>query len=162
MRGPEVQSSAQPQGSATGPANESTPSVCRRPARSEYPGVHSRQQCWQDAAPGRTGVWHWSLESGVESHRLHPDTFWIPGHAEKAHVQVGTIVKMIFRTKDGWAERMWVEVTQVKGRRYVGVLSNSPCGIPGLEYGRKVRFTADEIIDIDFETDLPDSMVIDL
>jgi Uncharacterized protein conserved in bacteria (DUF2314). len=57
-------------------------------------------------------------------------------------------VKLILTMRDGWGERMWVEVVAVNRRHMVGTLRNQPCGIPRLCHGDSVRFTPDHIIDI--------------
>jgi len=92
----------------------------------------------------------WTLRSGVDAHRAHPETFWIPDDVEKAALTPGAHVKLMFMMRDGWGERMWVRVDGVGRRRLVGYLNNEPVGIPRLDYGRKIRFTRDDIIDIDY------------
>jgi hypothetical protein len=47
-----------------------------------------------------------------------------------------------------WGERMWVEVLAIRKRHIVGVLRSSPIGIPRLDFGDKVKFKRDHIIDI--------------
>lgn len=115
----------------------------------------------QGVLAGRV-IWRWHLDSGVDLNRRYPDTFWIPDPEDKARITVGTKVKMIFSMRDGWAERMWVEVTEIKGTRYVGELFNHPVGIPRLRSGDKIKFTADDVIDIVEETALPSAKIIDL
>lgn len=107
------------------------------------------------AATGRI-IDRWHLGSGVESHREHPNTFWIPSQEEKEAIEPGVMVKLMFRMKDGWVERMWVEVTDVKKRRVVGKLSNDPVGIPRLLPGDKIKFDRDHIIDIDWPDEAED------
>ncbi len=98
-------------------------------------------------------IYRWKFESGVENNARWPDTFWIPSDADKAAIVSGMHVRLIFSMRhgyggDGWAERMWVDVTEVKGNRYVGTLRNTPVGIPKLYPDQLVRFTDDHIIDI--------------
>jgi uncharacterized protein YegJ (DUF2314 family) len=50
--------------------------------------------------------------------------------------------------KDGWGERMWVNVSSVNKRHLVGTLSNQPLGIPRLTYGDEIKFKRDHVIDI--------------
>lgn len=102
------------------------------------------------AATGRV-IHRWRLVSGVESHRAHPKTFWIPDESERRAVEAGVVVKLLFRMRDGWGERMWVEVEEVTPRRVVGKLMNTPVGIPRLWHGDRIKFTTDHIIDIDWE-----------
>ena len=54
----------------------------------------------------------------------------------------------MFLMRDGWGERMWVEVTDVRKRRIVGTLRNLPVGIPRLVPGDKIKFKRDHIIGI--------------
>lgn len=100
------------------------------------------------AATGRV-IDRWRLGSGVDSNRKYPDTFSIPDAEDKALLQPGDVVKLMFTTKD-WGERMWVEVETIKRRRLVGRLRNTPIGIPRLDFDDKVKFKLDHIIDIDF------------
>lgn len=99
-------------------------------------------------------IHRWELGNGVENNQRWPDTFWIPSDEEKAEVDVGTRVKVAFQMRqgygeqDGWGERMWVDVTEVKGDRFIGELFSQPVGIPKLESGHRIGFTADHIIDI--------------
>jgi hypothetical protein len=99
------------------------------------------------AATGRI-ISRWHLGSGVERHREHPDTFYIPSEEGRQAVAPGTDVKLMFETKDRWGERMWVTVTAVKKRKLVGTLKNLPIGIPCLQPGEKIKFKRDHIIDI--------------
>jgi uncharacterized protein YegJ (DUF2314 family) len=84
----------------------------------------------------------------VEQNRRYPKSFWIPSDASKAMVGPGDTVKVFFAMKDGWGERMWVEVKAVKRRHIVGALSNQPVGIPRLWNGDTIKFKAEHIIDI--------------
>jgi uncharacterized protein YegJ (DUF2314 family) len=61
----------------------------------------------------------------------------------------------MFEMKDGFAERMWVDVTAIDGDRLVGVLCNTPGAIPPLEPGDEVKFRGEHVIDID----VPDEML---
>lgn len=99
------------------------------------------------AATGRI-VDRWHIASGVEAHRADPTTFWIPDDDEKRMIKPGTRVRLIFRMKDGWGERMWVDVVAIRRRHLVGALWNHPYGIPRLESGDSIRFTLDDVIDI--------------
>lgn len=63
-------------------------------------------------------------------------------------VRPGTLVKLVFSTKD-WGEGMWVEVTEVRPNRFVGVLRNQPVGIPRLGWGKRVKFREAHIIRIE-------------
>lgn len=113
-----------------------------------FEGVWERVLWW---ATGRI-VWRWKLGSGVESNRKYPDTFWIPDVSERENVQPGNYVRLMFLMRDGWGERMWVEVTERTRQGYLGELSNQPYGIPKLGCGDLVEFGAEHIIDIDLDT----------
>jgi hypothetical protein len=99
------------------------------------------------AATGRI-IYRWSLGSGVESNRDHPDTFWIPDDEEKEAIAAGDLVKLMFHMKDGWGERMWVDVLDVGPRQLRGRLRNDPVGIPRLDFGDLVWFKPEHIIGI--------------
>jgi Uncharacterized protein conserved in bacteria (DUF2314) len=104
------------------------------------------------AATGRI-IDRWHLGSGVQRHRESPETFQIPDQEAKQAIEPGVVVKLMFEMSDGWGERMWVEVVAVKRRHLVGALRNHPVGIPRLDWGDRVRFNRDHIIDIDWEDD---------
>lgn len=110
-----------------------------------FEGLWDRIVWW---ATGRI-IWRWKLDSGVDRNRTHPDTFWIPDVSERENVQPGHYVKLMFLMRDGWGERMCVEVTERSRRGFRGELSNQPYGIPKLGCGDIVEFGADHIIDID-------------
>jgi len=115
-----------------------------------FEGLWDRAFAW---AAGRV-FWRWRLESGVESHRRSPETFWIPDNDEKALIRPGCHVKLMFLSTDNWRERMWIEVTKVGRRRLVGRVANAPIGVVGLEWDQKVRFGLGDVIDIDWELDV--------
>lgn len=94
-------------------------------------------------------VWHRArIDSGMELNREYPDTFWVPGHDEKAEVAPGDIVKLMWSVHrlDMCAERMWVRVTHRQGDRLVGRIDNYPV-LAYLSYDEKVKFHIDDIID---------------
>jgi Uncharacterized protein conserved in bacteria (DUF2314) len=100
------------------------------------------------AATGRI-IHRWHLSSGVKRNRKYPDSFQIPDEEDRLAVVPGLVVKLMFEMRDGWGERMWVNVTAVKRRHLVGTLINLPVGIPRLTAGDKIKFKRDHIIDID-------------
>jgi len=111
------------------------------------------------AATGRV-IHRWRLESGVEQNSRYPETFWIPTAAEKDAIQPGSVVKLFFTMKDGWAERMWVKVEDIKPTHLVGTLDNDPVGIPRLRAGRKLKFKRDDIINIWADDDAPNDCIV--
>jgi hypothetical protein len=109
-----------------------------------FEGVWERMR-W--AATGRV-IDRWHVRSAVELNRVHPQTFWIPAAEERLAVAPGWIVQLPFAMTDGWAERMWVEVTAVQRRHLVGKLRNEPVGIPRLARGDEIKFKRDHIMNI--------------
>lgn len=59
----------------------------------------------------------------------------------------------MFRTKDRWDERMWIEVVNDHGDHYVGVLPNTPFGIPMLEPGEILEFSSRHVINVNHPDD---------
>jgi hypothetical protein len=102
------------------------------------------------AATGRV-IYRWHLGSGVKRNRAHPDTFQIPDEEDRNGVHPGLTVKLMFEMRDGFGERMWVEVLRRKRRHLVGRLSNQPAAIPRLYHGDLIKFKPEHIIDIDWE-----------
>jgi hypothetical protein len=109
-----------------------------------WEGVPER---WYQFAAGRLFD-RWKLGDGELSNRSYPESFWIPPAEERADVPRGSFVKLMFHLKDGWGERMWVQVERRRGHRYIGKLANAPIGIP-LAPGARIRFGPEHIIDID-------------
>lgn len=101
-------------------------------------------------------VERWSLNNGVKQNAEAPDTFWIPSRESRRNVQPGDKVKLIFVTRTGWGERMWVRVTKRTRMGYVGNLWNFPVGIPDLWPDKKIRFREYHIIDIISVDDIDD------
>ncbi len=99
-------------------------------------------------ATGRI-IYRWHLDSGVTLNRANPDTFWVPSDPEKDGIRPGDKVRLIFRMRDDWGERMWVRVTAVKRNgRFEGALINNPLGIPRLYAGDRIKFSRDAVIDV--------------
>lgn len=113
----------------------------------------------------RLATWEeddWQLRSGVESHLLHPDQFWIPEDSARKSLKVGDAAKLIFdierKNGDGSTdmvgERIYVIVSDVVGDFYIGILDSQPlCVDPGddfyLGFGVEVPFTHEHVIEID-------------
>lgn len=105
---------------------------------------------------GLTGhvIHRWELGDGVKMNADWPTTFWIPADEDKAAIRPGHHVKLAFQMRpgyqerDGWGERMWVEVSEVRGNRFKGQLFSQPVGIPKLYAGESVDFSAKHIIDV--------------
>ncbi len=102
----------------------------------------------------------WQLRSGEESHRLHPETFWIPPLEQRQRLQRGQAARLIFEIEgeeDGTVtvqgERMWVIVAEKIGDTYIGILDNQPACLDRsdsfyLTFGAEVPFRAEHVIDI--------------
>ena len=104
---------------------------------------------------------YWQLRSGEESHREHPNTFWIPPLQQRQNLQRGQAVRLIFEIEgeeeDGTVavqgERMWVIVAEKVGDGYIGILDNQPASLDPpdsfyLRFGAEVPFRAEHVIDI--------------
>jgi uncharacterized protein YegJ (DUF2314 family) len=78
----------------------------------------------------------------VQRNREYPETFEIPDEEAKRAIEPGVAIKLMFEMRDGWGERMWVEVVAVKRRHIVGSLRNHPVDIPRLDWGGTVEFKA--------------------
>ncbi len=103
----------------------------------------------------------WELRSAEASHRENPDTFWIPPAEQRRSLAVGRAARLIFEIRledDGHGpliqgERMWVNVSEIVGSLYVGLLDNQPTSCdPGDEgylcFGAEVPFAPQHIVDI--------------
>jgi hypothetical protein len=103
----------------------------------------------------------WQLRSGEESHREHPDTFWIPPLEQRRNLKRGHAARLIFEIEgeeeDGsvsvQGERMWVIVAETVGDTYIGILDNQPACLERsdglyLRFGAEVPFRAEHVIDI--------------
>jgi hypothetical protein len=94
----------------------------------------------------------WKLSPGVEMNRAYPGTFWVPSAEEIDAIGHGDLVKLIFTQRDGWTERMWVEVSKIGRRKLTGYLLDGPFGLYRLHAGERVSFKRDDIIDYDVDT----------
>lgn len=97
----------------------------------------------------------WCLESGVERHRLHPDSFPIPDEQARRSLQLGDFAKLTFLVQteddeDPIVERMWVAVREIHGDTYFGLLDNEPEIDENDEFwlGTEVPFGQEHVIEI--------------
>lgn len=91
------------------------------------------------------------LGNGELLHQQNPRTFFIPSRVEREAVQPGALVKLLFEIVDPRdhmpaAERMWVEVVESRGGRYVGRLENQPEALRSVGLGSTVEFGPEHII----------------
>lgn len=115
----------------------------------------------------------WHLRSGEDVHREHPDTFWLPEADQRRSLSRGMQAKLMFEMlepdpalpnrpasaraaegEEGYVERMWVAVTEVRDGRYLGMLRNQPFTYDPndesvyLRWGAEVPFGPEHVIDI--------------
>jgi hypothetical protein len=102
----------------------------------------------------------WTLRSGEESHRAHPDKFWIPPVEERHNLQRGKAARLIFDIEaedEGKVvlngERMWVIVAERVGELYIGILDNKPATFEPSDaaylcFGAEIPFGPEHVIDI--------------
>jgi hypothetical protein len=91
------------------------------------------------------------LANAEEKHAAAPRTFFIPPRAERENLAPGSLAKLLFELVDPadgdpGAERMWVEVRQAQGGRYVGSLANVPAAITTIEKDGLVEFGPEHVI----------------
>jgi hypothetical protein len=91
----------------------------------------------------------WRLENVEARHREEPRAYSIPRLEERRALVPGQLVKLVFVVDppigefDG--ERMWVEVLEGAGGRFVGALDNDPELVGGLERGDRVPFSVEHV-----------------
>jgi hypothetical protein len=97
----------------------------------------------------------WYLDNVYERNEESPYTFYVPSSEVIAQLQVGDLVKLIFVTEteeDGFSgERMWVELTQINGVKFVGKLDNEPYYLKDLKCGDEISFGIENICDTELE-----------
>ncbi|MGG2091472.1 DUF2185 domain-containing protein [Bacillus sp. S13(2024)] len=97
----------------------------------------------------------WYLDNVYELNKESPYTFYIPSSEILNKLKVGDLVKLIFVTKtqedDGFsAERMWVEITQINEKKFIGKLDNEPYRL-SLKRGDEISFGVENICDTEYE-----------
>lgn len=97
----------------------------------------------------------WCLESGVERHLLHPESFAIPDEATRTGLQPGDFAKLIFviaveEDDEPIIERMWVVVREAADGGYFGLLDNEPEIDENDEFwlGTEVPFGPEHVIEV--------------
>lgn len=97
------------------------------------------------------------LHNAVQLARLYPESFFIPSSEARYGINVGAIVKLIFRfahpeddVEDYDTERMWVIARERHGDHWLGELNNEPHFNPGvIEAGHVFHFHPDHIVAIE-------------
>jgi len=91
------------------------------------------------------------LDDGEEVHRENPNTYQIPPIAKREDLQLGQLVKLVFRISHGDevdVERMWVAVKEKRADYYAGVLDNDAYCTDQIASGMEVHFQARHVIQI--------------
>lgn len=96
----------------------------------------------------------WCLQDAQNIANEFPDRFYKPSKEVISKLKRGKVVKLIFNFESDnpyypSAERMWVGITKVNKKGFVGQLASMPCFIEGLGYGDTIKFEARHIIDIE-------------
>jgi hypothetical protein len=73
----------------------------------------------------------------------------IPANEEKENVKSGDLVKLLFTNKDGFVERMWVEVLERENHIFKGILRNAAVELEVLHESKMIYFHSNHIYDID-------------
>lgn len=103
----------------------------------------------------------WQLRSAEQSHREHPDRFWLPPEEQRRGLRRGQAVRLIFDIEGQdeagavsvQGERMWVIVAERVGDFFIGILDNQPASIEPTEstylrFGAEIPFLPEHVIDI--------------
>jgi hypothetical protein len=94
----------------------------------------------------------WELDNAEELHARYPAKFHIPSRQERASLQVGARVKLVFLLRTQWkgepiihGERMWCTIREVLGERYVGMLDSDPATSQVLKPGDRIEFGPEHV-----------------
>jgi hypothetical protein len=100
----------------------------------------------------------WELDSGEAQYDQYGDKFRIPSRAQRASLQPGQTVGLLFRiettkedaTTELNVEHMWAIVVGRVGNLYLGILDNQPVTIePGyLDRGTEFVFKPEHVVGI--------------
>ena len=91
-----------------------------------------------------------SLEDVQAKHQKNPRHFLIPSQEEINQLKLGDQVRLIFVLdtvlENGCrAERMWVELTEIRDRKFKGRLTNQPAFITSIQLGDELDFAREHI-----------------
>ena len=75
----------------------------------------------------------------------------IPTTEQKEKIKIGDLVKLLFTDKDGYVERMWVEVLEKEHDIFKGLLRNDAIEFDDLNEGKTLYFHSNHIYEIDNE-----------
>lgn len=99
-----------------------------------------------------TPTWH--LDNVREIAKENPYTFYVPSEQLLVLIEVGDLVKLMFvndladESSQYRAERMWVQVCQINGHHFVGVLDNTPYEMHQLKAGDEICFEKQHIMSV--------------
>jgi len=96
---------------------------------------------------------NWGLRNAEEKAAAHPRSFFIPSFEERVALSAGDVVQLhFFLLADAGpgspaAERMWVEIEEktFDPLRFIGVLTNQPVDIAGLNRGDLITFGPEHV-----------------
>jgi hypothetical protein len=96
----------------------------------------------------------WKLTDSKKLAKENKYTFYKPSIGILKNLKVGNIVKLTFEFESSnsehpGAERMWVEITEIKNDKFKGKLDNHPFYLHELYAGDEIRFEYKHIIDHD-------------
>ena len=102
----------------------------------------------------------WKLEDAQILANDFPYTFYKPSSEVVSRLKEGNEVKLIFEFESNYpeepqAERMWVEIKEIKNGKYIGALDNAPAYIKDLNLGDTVEFEERHIVDTDLDDPIP-------
>lgn len=91
-----------------------------------------------------------SLENVQVEHQKNPRHFLIPSQEEINQLKLGDQVRLIFVLdtvlENGCrAERMWVELTEIRNGKFKGRLTNQPAYITSIQLGDELDFAREHI-----------------
>ena len=92
----------------------------------------------------------YSLEDVQAKHQKNPRHFLIPSQEEINQLKLGDQVRLIFVLdtvlENGCrAERMWVELTEIRDGKFKGRLTNQPAFITSIQLGDELDFAQEHI-----------------
>ena len=92
----------------------------------------------------------YSLEDVQAKHQKNPRHFLIPSQEEINQLKLGDQVRLIFVLdtvlENGCrAERMWVELTEIRDGKFKGRLTNQPAYITSIQLGDELDFAREHI-----------------
>lgn len=102
----------------------------------------------------------WKLVDSEKLAQKNKYTFYKPSREITQKLQAGDIVKMTFEYESTnedhpLAERMWVQITEVNGDKFKGILDNHPFYLHELYAGDEINFEHKHIIDHNLDISEP-------